>query len=57
MDEGNEFEVVAMGPDPYDFDVETQAEMLALGKNLLDPKTRSETLETQFNRYEIDRQL
>lgn len=53
-DENNEFEVVQIGPDPYDFDIEEQAEMLALGKNLIDPKTRAETIESQFNRYAHD---
>lgn len=51
IEQDNEFEVQAIGPDPYDFDIEEQAEMLALGKNLLNPQTRAETVEAQFNKY------
>lgn len=53
-EENNEFDVVPLGPDPYDFDVEEQAEMLALGKNLLDPKTRALTIESQYNKFAYD---
>jgi len=49
-----DFEIVPIGPDPNDFDIEEQAEILALGKQLMNPKTRASLLEKQFNKFSFD---